>query len=84
METRRATLAIAGLIIATIFATAQQPTGPGPGPLGIGPYAGGLCFSNGVVKVGLNDFGALGVGGPCGFQYPVGAEHLAIGWWGEG
>jgi hypothetical protein len=50
----------------------------------------GNVFSGTYIKVGLNDYGVLGVSdeeeGDVGFQYPIGEEFesLATGWWGDG
>ncbi|MGB9706296.1 MAG: hypothetical protein ACPL3C_12655 [Pyrobaculum sp.] len=81
------------ILAVVVFAYAQaddqmQKAGRPIEPLAVGPnYKNGICLSNGVIKVGFNDFGAFGVnagGSPCGFQYPIGAEHLAAFWLGEG
>jgi len=50
----------------------------------------GNVFTGSKIRVGVNDFGALGVDdeelGSVGFQYPIGSEYesLATGWWGDG
>jgi len=50
----------------------------------------GDVFSGKYIKVGLNDYGVLGVNdeveGDVGFQYPIGEEFesLAAGWWVDG
>jgi len=50
----------------------------------------GNVFSGTYLRVGLNDYGVLGVlseeEGDVGFQYPIGYEFesLATGWWGDG
>ncbi len=55
-----------------------------------GSYFGGLVYTGNYIRVGVNDYGALGVYdsdlGDVGFQYPIGYnyESLAVGWWGEG
>ena len=55
-----------------------------------GSYYDGRVYTGRYIRVGINDYGALGVYdadlGAVGFQYPVGEEYesLAFGWWGDG
>ena len=56
----------------------------------IPPQYGGHVFQGAYLRVGLNDYGVLGVAheseGDVGFQYPKGDQYesLATGWWGDG
>jgi hypothetical protein len=53
-------------------------------------YFVGTVYNGSLIRVGMNDYGAIGINdptlGPVGFQYPIGAdnESLAYGWYGEG
>ncbi|MBS7629824.1 hypothetical protein KEJ23_07690, partial [Candidatus Bathyarchaeota archaeon] len=53
-------------------------------------YYGGRVYIGSYIRVGVNDYGALGVHdsnlGAVGFQYPIGPDYesLAIGNWYEG
>lgn len=57
---------------------------------GTGSYYNGRVYTGSYLRVGVNDYGALGVCdavlGDVGFQYPIGYnyESLAVGWWGDG
>ena len=52
-------------------------------------YYEGIALT-GVLNIGFNNYGALGIKDPTlgdiGFQYPAGYDYesLAVGWWGEG
>jgi len=55
-----------------------------------GSYYSGTVYTGSHLRIGVNDYGALGVYdaslGDVGFQYPIGYgyESLAVGWWGDG
>jgi len=76
--------AIIGILAATTPAVAS------PHNTDTGSYYNGVVFQGSSLRVGLNDYGVLGVYntslGAVGFQYPVGSsyESLATGWWGDG
>ncbi len=82
------------LILSVLVLSALQPAAAVSGQASTSytpsVYRNGVIVDNGIIAVGLNDYGALGVDDPStgivGYQYPIGYsyEALAVGWWGDG
>ncbi|MEM3404546.1 MAG: hypothetical protein QXJ17_08430 [Nitrososphaeria archaeon] len=78
------------LVLITIVVIVMSPVSVVYGQLP--PQYWGHVFEGAYLRVGLNDYGVLGIeyeGWPyysVGFQYPKGSayESLATGWWGDG
>ncbi|MEM2165204.1 MAG: hypothetical protein QW071_06160 [Candidatus Bathyarchaeia archaeon] len=56
-----------------------------------GSYYIGKTYTGSYLRVGVNNYGALGIydsdlGEDVGFQYPIGYDYesLTVGWWGDG
>lgn len=80
---RKMVLAIFAIVILAVFPFRIAYTQ-------VDPQYWGHVFAGSQIRVGLNDYGVLGVAheseGDVGFQYPKGNQYesLATGWWGDG